>query len=241
MEEKKKRVFLLLPELDEEVKILTSQDAYSQKCDGYVLLNVYEHYRRYMDRIEATKLSLNMLGGFDELWYYGAFGLTTPMYCLIEEAKRLNLPMKDLQPIRPKESFSLVYKFAMEYHPSKGQTDEYWKELVEALGTYSKDNNPLNSCLLIAIFNYYEDIYKNHSPKVSQDDHFNLEFKKALSFSLWAFENDVVFEDGIDPLKVSKSPTPMLKALLSGFQKYYQTYQKNLKENKLKNKGAILL
>ncbi len=241
MEKKKKRIFLLLPELNKEIKIssLSSCQIYSKKYDGYVLLNVYEHYRQYMNSENATRLALDILEGFDELWYSGAFGITEPMYYLIKKAKQLNLPIKDLQPINPKESFSLAYKFAMEYHPCNEQNDEYWKNLVQSLGKYSENNNPLNNCLLKAIFDYYEEIYKNLTPKISAKDHFNQEFKTGLSFTMWALKNNAIFNDGIDPKKVSKNPTPMLKALISGIQEYYQEYQRNLKANKLKNKKVI--
>lgn len=236
MEKGKKRIFLLLPDLDKEAKVscLSSRDVYSKQYDDCVLLNVYEHYRQYMNKKDATKFSLDILEGFHELWYSGAFGITEPMNCLIKKAKQLNIPIKNLQPINPKESFSLVYKIAMEYHPGNGQTDEYWEKFVQSIGEYSKDNNPLNNSLIMAVFEYYEEIYKEEKPKVSTEDNFNLEFKKALSFTRWALKNDVVFDDGIDPKKVCKNPTPMLKALLLGVQNYYEEYQKSIKRKQVK-------
>lgn len=231
----RKRVFLLLPEAYADANpssYFPTTDAYVRKStDDYVLMNVYEYFRTSCTKIKATERALDMLGGFDEVWYYGAFGITKPMHCILNGAKKINLPIKELQPLSCKSSFSLVYKFAMEFHPSKPQDDTYWNNCIKACGEYTKDGNPLNSHLIIKLLEYYEEIYRGTSPAVKASDRFNEEFRAALNFAVWAMKNNQYFEDGIDPRKVHKNPTPMLKALLEGFYNYYQTRQTTLELN----------
>lgn len=234
----RKRIFLLLPEVYEDANprpyLPTTNSLQRQNIADFVLVNVYEYFRMNHNKKEAIKMSMEMLPGFDELWYYGAFGITKPMQCILTSAKNINLPIKDLQPISCKSSFSLVYKFALEFHPSQTQDDTYWSKCIRTLGEYSKDNNPLNGYLFQEIVEYFEKVYRKEAPAVPAEDLFKGEFRTALNFAVWAMKKKETFNDGIDPAKVSKNPTPMLIALLNGFYRYYQARQTTLEMNKEK-------
>lgn len=233
-----KKIFLLLPEAYDDARPCSyfprTYSYYRSKNDDDVLLNVYEHYRSFYEKRKATVLSMEMLHCFNELWYYGAYGITEPMHCIIKCAQQHNIPIKDLQPISCKDSFSLVYKIAMQFHPSKKQDDKYWSEITQSLGEYTKDGNPLNICLLVSITEYYETIFRGTSPAIQPDNLFKGEFRAAMDFARWAIKSNADFHDGIDLAKVSKNqkPTPMLQALMDGFYNYYKTRQKNLELNK---------
>ena len=231
----RKRVFLLLPETYADAascSYFPTTNSFSRDhSDDFVLINVYEYFRGFYTKAKATEMSLDMLSGFDELWYYGAFGITKPMRCILKVAKKLELPIKDLQPISCKESFSLAYKFALEFHPSQTQDDNYWNKCIKACGEYTKDSNPLNAYLILSIIEYFDNIYHKKTPTVPADDLFKGEFRTALNFAAWAMKNNEKFTDGIDPSKVSRTPTPMLKALVDGFYKYYWNRQSTLEMN----------
>ena len=232
---KKKRVFLLLPETYDDANqcsyFPTTVSFNRSKPDDCVLMNVYEYFRTFCEKKKATELSLDMLAGFDELWYYGAFGITKPMHYILKVAQKLELPIKDVQPISCKDSFSLAYKFALDFHPSQTQDDTYWNQCIKACGEYTKDNNPLNAYLILSIIEYFDDIYHKRAPDVPADDLFKGEFRTALNFAAWTMKNNIKFADGIDLSKVSKTPTPMLKALVDGFYKYYWNRQSTLELN----------
>lgn len=238
MNEKKKKIFLLLPELSEEVEnictIPTSITLYKEYEKSHILLNVYEHYRTIFTRKKTLCNAIQMLDAFDELWYYAAFGITDPINCCIKKAEELHIPVNKICPIDYKTSFSKVYKFAIDFHPSKAQEPEYWNKAVNEMGNYSKDN-PLISNILVSVFSYFEAIYKKEAPPVAPNDLFNTEFRTALNCAIWAKKNNATFDDDgdIDPNKVSKSPTPMLKALLSGYYKYHHAMQKIQETNKV--------
>ena len=73
----KKKIFLLLPEIradmDQCVYFPKTRHFNPKQPNDYILMNVYEYFRSFHSKKTATELSLNMLSGFDELWYYGAF------------------------------------------------------------------------------------------------------------------------------------------------------------------------
>lgn len=231
----KKRVFLLLPEMFASSNQCTHFPKTHQftykKSEDYVLMNVYEYFRSFCKKTKAMEMSLNMLPGFDELWYYGAFGITKPMRYILQAAQKLELPIKDVQPLSCKDSFSLAYKFALEFHPSQMQNDTYWSNCIKACGEYTKDSNPLSTHLVLAIIEYYEDIYNKKTPAIEADNLFKGEFRTALNFATWAIKNNEKFTDGIDYSKVSQTNTPMLKALLDGFYEYYLDRQKVFEMN----------
>lgn len=232
----RKRVFLLLPERYEDAHPYSNfpmTDTYIRNAsDDYVIMNVYEYFRSYCTRVKATEKAMDMLLGFDELWSYEAFGLTKPMRCILNFAKQNNIPIKNLQPFSCKDSFSFAYKFAIKYHPSQELNDTYWTNIIKTFGECSKDHDPLTSCLLKAITNYYDEIFSGNLPPVPSEDRFNMDFRSALNFAIWAIKNNEVFISEIDPAKVSKTPTPMLKALLNGFYEYYQIRQTTMELKK---------
>lgn len=222
----RKRIFLLLPEiLDDSMQItyLTTEYYYQKtNLQDYVLINVYEHFRNYFGQKVATIKSMDMLPGFDELWYYSAFGISNPMKCILTAADKYGIPKKDLQPLNCKECFSTVYKIAIKYHPSQCNKQGYWESFVNDLNT--KDSNPLTSKLLVSIFEYYESIFHGHSPFVPKEDVFKAEFRLALNFTLWVQAQEL-FSGDFDITKISATPTPMLQALINGFQEYYRMKQ----------------
>lgn len=220
--QERKRVFLLLPEiLDDSMQItyLTTEYYYTKaNLQDYVLINVYEHFRNFFGKKGATIKSMDMIPGFDELWYYSAFGISKPMKCILKAAEKYGIPMKDLQPLSCKESFTTAYKIAIKYHPSQCEKQGYWESFVNDLDT--KDSNPLTSKLLVSIFEYYESIFNGQSPTVPKDDVFKAEFRLALKFAVWVQSQELFTED-FDITKISPTPTPMLQALLNGFQNFY--------------------
>ncbi len=238
MEEKKKKVFLLLPELNEDISKLCSvpstHECYDKSSGSCILLNVYEHYRTFYCKEKATYLAMQFIQDFDELWYYAALGITDTMHCCIKKAKETNIPVKAVQPVNFRKSFSTAYKFIETFHPAHNQTNEYWKNAVDEIGKLT-NNNFLNSCLLIEVFNYIETVYNGKLPKVPEDENFSEDFRLALRFAKWADKNNYVFEnDGVDAKKVSQNPTSMLEALLTGFYRYHSTKQRTMELNKIK-------
>ena len=165
--QERKRVFLLLPEiLDDSMQItyLTTEYYYTKaNLQDYVLINVYEHFRNFFGKKGATIKSMDMLPGFDELWYYSAFGISKPMKCILKAAEKYGIPMKDLQPLSCKECFTTAYKLAIKYHPCQCEKQGYWENFVNDLNT--KDSNPLTSKLLVSIFEYYESILTVNRPQ----------------------------------------------------------------------------
>lgn len=219
----RKKIFLLLPEILDDTKqitCLTTEYYYhNTNSEDYVLINVYEHFRNYFGQKGATIKSMDMLPGFDELWYYSAFGISTPMNCILTAAKKYGIPKKDLQPLNCKECFSTAYKVAIKYHPYQCKKQGYWESFVNDLNT--KDTNPLTSKLLVSIFEYYESIFHGQSPSVPKDDVFKAEFRLALKFAVWVQSQKELFTEDFDIAKISSSPTPMLQALVKGFQNFY--------------------
>lgn len=90
MEEKKKRIFLLLPEISKEtskeISIPTTKDCYNENAN-VMMLNVYEHYRTFYSRRKATCLALQLIEGFDEIWYYAGYGITDPIKCCLKKRR----------------------------------------------------------------------------------------------------------------------------------------------------------
>ena len=114
--------------------------------------SIYAYPVSYTHLKGATIKSMDMLPGFDELWYYSAFGISTPMNCILTAARKYGIPKKDLQPLNCKECFSTAYKVAIKYHPYQCKKQGYWESFVNDLNT--KDTNPLTSKLLVSIFEY---------------------------------------------------------------------------------------
>ena len=218
----RKKIFLLLPEILDDSKQITylTTEYYYHKSNlqDYVLINVYEHFRNFFGQKGATIRSMDMLPGFDELWYYSTLGISKPMKCILTAAEKYGLPTKDLQPLSCKECFATAYKIAIKYHPCQCKKQGYWESFVNDLNI--KDNNPLTSKLLVSIFEYYESIFYGQSPTVPKDDVFKTEFRTALNFAVWVQSQELFTED-FDITKISLSPTPMLQALLNGFQNFY--------------------
>lgn len=239
MEEKKKRVFLLLPEINEEQKnridIPSTKGCYDEDSK-FVLLNVYEHYRTFYNKQKATCLSMQLIEGFDEVWYFGGYGITDPMNCCIKKAKELKIPTKSVKGVNFKNSFSIVYQFLTKFHPSIKQTEKYWEQAVKEVGVYSS-KNPLISNLLVQVMAFLEDVYRGELPPVEAENTFNKEFRSALNFAIWADKKNYVFdENGVNPKKLSTEPTPLLTALLNGYYKYHLEKQAIIKENKILEK-----
>lgn len=236
MEEKKKRVFLLLPEISKEtakeINIPTTKDCYDENAN-VLMLNVYQHYRTLYSRRKATCLALQLIEGFDEIWYYAGYGITDPVKCCLRKGEELKIPIRAVKGVDFKKSFSCAYSFLNEFHPSKEQSEEYWKKVVHDLGVHSS-RNPLIGHLLVSIMSYLEAVYRGELPPVAADNKFNKELRSALNFAIWADKNGYVFdEDGVNPKKLSTEPTPLLEALLDGYYKYHLEKQKILSENKI--------
>lgn len=233
---KKKRIFLLLPEISKEtskeISIPTTKDCYNENAN-VMMLNVYEHYRTFYSRRKATCLALQLIEGFDEIWYYAGYGITDPIKCCLKKGEELNIPIRAVKGVDFKKSFSCVYLFLNEFHPSQEQSEEYWKKVVHDLGVNSS-RNPLIGHLLVSIMSYLEAVYRGELPPVEADNKFNKELRSALNFAIWADKNGYVFdENGVNPKKLSTEPTPLLEALLDGYYKYHLEKQKILSENKI--------
>ena len=114
MEEKKKRIFLLLPEISKEtskeISIPTTKDCYNENAN-VMMLNVYEHYRTFYSRRKATCLALQLIEGFDEIWYYAGYGITDPIKCCLKKGEELNIPIK-LTTYVARHSYATVLKRA---------------------------------------------------------------------------------------------------------------------------------
>lgn len=236
MEEKKKKVFLLLPELSKEptkeINIPSTKECYDENAN-FLLLNVYEHYRTLYSKRKATCLSLQLIESFDEIWYYAGYGITDPMICCLKKAKELEIPTKAVKGVDFKKSFSCVYQYLTKFHPAKEQSEKYWKQAVHNLGILSS-KNPLIGHLLVQVMGYLESVYRSELPPIAADNNFNKEFRSALNFASWADKTHYVFdESGVNPKKVSTEPTPLLEALLKGYYKYHCEKQEVLSENKI--------
>lgn len=241
-----KRIFLLLPEAYEDSEYIKyypkTEQFYEEAPDECVLLNVYEHYRMFYSKAKAAKLSLEILSGFDELWYSSVFGVSDIMLCMINTAKKLEIPVQEVHSINCKESFSALYRFVMENHPSRVVSDaDFWTKTIKRLGECTVRNMPLNTFIAVSLIEYYERVYRGELPAVKAEETFRGEFRAALDFSVWSIKNNVSFQNGINLEKISskQKPTPMLKALMDGFYQYFQIRQTHLEQNKIKKRSEL--
>lgn len=223
MEEKKTtKIFLVLPEYPKPKPTCfpTTEYYYNHAPKEYVIMNVYEHYRNNgMDQKKATILSMSMISAFDEVWLYSAFGITKPMADLVQEAKHLNKKIRELS-LDCEKCFGTVYQIATQFHPILLKQENYWDKFFEEFGKQTKDKNPLTHCLLIALEEYFDSIFHGQSP-IPKENNFKAEFRTALNFAKWVLKSNIIFQEDFKIEKISKSPTPMLQALVSGFQNYY--------------------
>ena len=195
------------------------------------IMNVYGHFRNFFPKKKALCLSAEMLTGFDEIWYSAAFGVNDIMLYLLKKGKSEQIPIHAFDCLQIKQSFTTVYQiFVNLHHPTRMDQDHYWDSLISTIG---QQKHPLTMQLCCAVLCYFEEMQEKKEKKVIETEQFKEEFRLSMNFAKWVLKDCVLMAENIDPKRICEKPSPMLIALVTGFQKYYATYLQIQQENQL--------